>query len=826
MGYNKGKRGRQLAAAAVLIGSFIAQAAPAKAQTPAPVKLRILETTDIHSYLLPYDYYKDAPTNEFGFAKAATLIRQARQEAANSVLFDNGDLIQGNPLADYVAKVEPLKPGQVHPVYKALNPLGYDAATLGNHEFNYGLDFLAEAVNDASFPYVNGNIYVDDQDQDDTNDELKYKPYVILAKQVQDENGSTQTLKIGILGLVAPQIMQWDKANLEGKVKAQDIVAAAEKQVPKMRAEGADLVIVLAHTGFDVAAEPYKNAENAVMPLSKVPGIDAVLFGHRHVMFPGAAEFNNMAGVDNVKGTINGVAAVEAGNWGNGLGVIDVMLQKVEDKWRVTGSQAVVRQVYDKQTKIPLAEADQQVTEAVQNEHNATIQYVRSKIGETAVPLYSYFARVQDDPTIQIVNAAQTWYVEQYVNEKLPDYKGVPILSAGAPFRAGRQGPSDFTNIAAGELSIKSANDLYLYPNTLKAVELTGAEVKEWLEMSASQFNQINPESTEPQPLITAGFEPFNFDVMDGVYYDIDITQPAKYKPDGTVWNANAQRIKNLRMPNGTAVSGTERFLVVTNNYRASGGGNFPGLAGGKAKVVVDSADENRQVLIDYIQQLGKMNAAADQNWRIAPIPRNVMLTFQSSPDAASMLTQNPAIKYVSEVTDDKGIWGLYALQTYFPALTVETVRDNDNKLRGQTVPRASVTVQAGTKVLGMGKADAEGEILITIPKQNIGTVLTITASDKGVDSKPVTVQVKSRIAVKDPEVRAIKSADTSISGSAEPGMKIMVKKASEVIGTGTADQEGRFQVEMKKQRRGTELYIYAADKDGNMSKGVKKTVK
>ncbi|MDZ5471867.1 bifunctional 2',3'-cyclic-nucleotide 2'-phosphodiesterase/3'-nucleotidase [Bacillus sp. 31A1R] len=723
------------------------------------VKLRILETTDVHGMIMDYDYYQDKATIEHGLARTAQLIKQAREEQPNNLLFDNGDLLQGNPLTDYVAKVKGLGQTEVHPIYKVLNLLAYDAATLGNHEFNYGLPFLENAMEEAEFPFVSANVYNDDKDNDDTNDINRFKPYTIIDKEVVDEAGNKQTIKVGVIGLVTPQIMQWDKGHLEGQVKTKDIVAEAEKFVPQMKAEGADIVVALAHTGYDDNAQAYTDAENAVAPLSKVAGIDAILFGHKHVVFPGFAGTN----IDSTKGTINGVAAVEAGNWGNNLGVIDLTLEKVDGKWQVSDSQSAARPIFKsekidgKTVKTALVDGpDAEVVEAIKETHEGTLEYVRGKIGVTSAPMYSFFSRVQDDPTIQIVNNAQTWYVEKYINEKLPEYKGVPVLSAGAPFKAGRQGPSDYTNITTGDLSIKSANDLYLYPNTLKAVELTGAEVKEWLEMSAGQFNQLDSKSTDAQELINYDFQTFNFDVIDGVKYEIDVTQPAKYDLNGNLVNENANRIKNLTMPDGTSVKADQKFVVVTNNYRASGGGNFPGLVGGKAKLVVDSADENRQILMDYITEQGTINPSADKNWRITPFNENAKVTFNSAPEVAKeVLDDNTNITFVETTADG---WGKYQIDLGKPAevevdakLVVNAVKNYDKKVTGKA-PIAkgnTVTVKVGNKVLGKDKhIDKFGKFSVTLKDaQKAGTVLTVVVTDKVgkvLSSKEVTVLDKT----------------------------------------------------------------------------------
>ncbi|WP_278187278.1 MULTISPECIES: bifunctional 2',3'-cyclic-nucleotide 2'-phosphodiesterase/3'-nucleotidase [Bacillaceae] len=622
--------------------------------------LRILETTDLHSNVLAYDYYLDSGKDiKFGLSKTATLIQQARSEAKNSMLFDAGDLIQGNPLADYVAKVNPLKANETHPIIKAMNYLDYDAGIVGNHEFNYGLDYLNQVTGKADFPIVNANIYKDDGDKNPDNDQNYFTPYKIIDKEIIDANGVTSTIKVGVVGFAPPQILNWDRDNLLGKVIVKDIVETANKYVKEMKDNGADVVVAIAHSGCDVTSDGQKDAENAVYSLSKVAGIDALLFGHSHVNFPGDASFNGKTGVDNTDGHLNNTPAVEAGFWGNNLGVLDLALVQKDGKWTVdkTNSKSVNRPVAADTAQ------DQKIIDDVQVEHEGTLAYVRGTIGKTSAPLYSYFAQVQDDPTIQIVNNAQTAYVKKWIAEKNPELKDIPVLSAGAPFKAGgRSGPGYYTNIATGDLSIKSANDLYLYPNTLKAVEVTGATVREWLEMSAGQFKTVNPNDAHPQNIIDDAFPSYNYDVIDGVKYQIDITKPARYTAKGDLANADSHRIINLTMPDGTPINDDQKFIVATNNYRAGGGGDFPGLKGGVGKVVVNSPDESRQVLVNYIQEQGTVNPSADNNWSIAPINKTVQLTFRSAPEAKVYADQSNTIKSIGTEKDSAGTWGIYSL--------------------------------------------------------------------------------------------------------------------------------------------------------------------
>ncbi|WP_409178128.1 bifunctional 2',3'-cyclic-nucleotide 2'-phosphodiesterase/3'-nucleotidase [Brevibacillus fortis] len=631
-----------LLSTSLVVGALSFPLTPVSAQTDSVLKLRLLETTDIHTNIVNYDYYQDKNTDEFGLAKTATLVKKAREEVKNSILIDNGDLLQGNPLGDYVAKIDPLKAGDTHPAYKAMNLMDYDVANIGNHEFNFGLEFLETSLKGAKFPYINSNVYVDDKDKNPDNDKNMYTPYEILERTFKDENGKDVKLKVGVIGFVPPQIMQWDKAHLEGKVIAKDIVETANKFVPEMKKKGADIIIAVPHSGIG-PTEGGPQLENASYQLSKVDGIDAILFGHSHSVFPGPG-FDKIPGIDAEKGTINGKPAVMPGFWGNHLGVIDLTLKQENGKWKVAESATKVVPIYDKANKASLADADKAIVDAVKEDHDKTVEWVRSAVGKTSSPIFSYFALVQDDPSIQIVTNAQKWFVEK--NVKGTEYEGIPVLSAGAPFKAGgRNGVSYYSNIPAGTIAIKNVSDLYIYPNTLKAVLVDGATVKEWLERSAGQFNQIDLKKTDEQPLINESFPTYNYDVIDGVTYQIDVTQPSKYAVDGKVANKDANRIKNLSY-NGKPVKPEDKFIVVTNNYRASGGGAFPGLDG--KNIVIDSPDENRQIVIDYILNQKNIDPAADNNWSFAPVDAKLNVTFTSSPDAKPFAEKLSNIKFIN----------------------------------------------------------------------------------------------------------------------------------------------------------------------------------
>ncbi len=623
-----------------------------KAQ-PGVVSLRLIQTSDIHSNVLGYDYYQNKEDRKFGLSRTAVLIREARAENPNNLLLDNGDLIQGSPLADYIFEQagEGYLDKQAHPVFKAMNELGYDAGNLGNHEFNYGLDYLGKVLQGAKFPYVNANVFAADTFKRDGEGKIdwsgnKFTPYLLLERQVTDDKGQQQTVKVGILGLTPPQVLQWDKRHLQGKVVVADMVETANHYIPELRAKGADLVVVVAHTGIN-AGSYEAMMENAAWHLAKVEGIDALMLGHAHKNFPG--DFPNLPEVDNQAGTLSGVPTVMPGFWGNHLGIIDLKLEQVDGKWRVKQSQASLRQIDASEG----SKVDARVTELVKADHEGTNQWLDRPLGKITNPIHSFFALVQDDPSVQLVSDAQRRHAEQLQKDGLLK-EPYPILSAAAPFRGGRNGITDFTYVPAGDISLRNVSDLYIYPNTLQVVEVNGATVKEWLEMSAGQFNRVDPASREVQWLVNESFPTYNFDVIDGVSYEVDITQPARYNKEG-VKVSEGERIGKLTF-NGKPVDPAQKFYVVTNNYRASGGGHFPGVDGGN--IVHEDPFETREIVAQYLKsrsasQPQGFSPLADNNWHMKALPAGVDVRLYSSPREEAKAVAGADLAYQSTLPMD-----------------------------------------------------------------------------------------------------------------------------------------------------------------------------
>jgi len=640
------------------------------------LQMAVLETTDLHANVLGYDYYKLAEDKSYGVDRTATLIANARRQFPNHVLLDNGDTIQGTALSDYQALVNPIQCSDMIAIYRQMDALGVDAGTMGNHEFNYGLPYLSQITNvdfglsgiakgtpqsnptgaaqcaAPRFPFVSANVV------SAASKAPIFKPYVILPKTFDatapDGKTTQVTVNVGVIGFAPPPIMQWDKANLEGHVEVTGWKETAARYVPEMKTAGADIVVALAHGGIDMTTPYTPDMENGAGYLTEVPGIDVLLTGHQHQLFPNAAAnspFVGQPGVDPVKGLVNGVPAVQPGQWGNNLGVIDLTLA-YDGGWQVQRDATVVQRVptlltaQSGTTPATYVEPDLGTQQLVAGVHTATIDYVKTPIGQATFDLSTNFALVGDVSALQIVNMAQIDYLKTYIAANQTDYAGLPILSAAAPFKGGRNGPGDFTNVKQGDVAINNAADLYLYPNTLQVVRVSGDTVRQWLEKTAEQFNRIDPARADVQPLVDTTFPTFNFDVLyaegNALQYTIDITRP------------KGSRITSLTYA-GAPIQANDTYLVATNNYRASGGGNFPGLEGGKGDIVLQAPDASRDVLINFIKAKKTLDLAQfglDRSWRFAATSLAGPVVFNSIPGTLPLAQAHGVANVMVHSTD------------------------------------------------------------------------------------------------------------------------------------------------------------------------------
>lgn len=592
MNPSPGPSRRQVLATAALAAAGGSLAAPAGAPAapprarPAPPSydLTVLGTSDTHGNVYNWDYYRDAEyddsaRNDIGLAKVATLVDQVRRERRGraTLVLDAGDTIQGTPLATYYAKQEPItSTGERHPMARAMNVIEYDAVTLGNHEFNYGLPLLALWIRQLGFPALAANA-VNARDG-----RPAYLPYVI--KKVSLGPGAP-TLRVGILGLTNPGTAIWDRGIVEGRLRFADMVATAAKWVPVMRQRGADIVLVSAHGG-DSGQSSYgpelPNENPTALIAQRVPGIDAILFGHAHVEVVEKFVTNEVTGEQ--------VLLSEPSKWGQRVTRMDFTLRRERGRWRITGKRATM---LNTNTVVE----DPAVLAAVRAQHATTVAYVNQVVANSTEELSAAESRYRDTPILDYINHVQTETVAAALAGTA--YADLPVLSIAAPF-------SRTAVFPAGEVRIKDVAGLYIYDNTLEAVVLSGAEVRAYLEYSAKYFRTLAPgDPVDPAQLTDPAVPDYNYDTLSGVDYDLDVSLPV------------GQRITRLaHLDTGTPVADTDQFVVAVNNYRRSGGGNFPGIV---KTQVYNAQQEIRQLLIDWAQARGAIDPADffQPNWRL-----------------------------------------------------------------------------------------------------------------------------------------------------------------------------------------------------------------
>ncbi|MFC7220567.1 bifunctional metallophosphatase/5'-nucleotidase [Streptomyces polyrhachis] len=562
----------------------VAAAAPA-ATGAKTYRFTVMGTTDLHGNVFNWDYFTDAEftdkaNNDVGLAKISTLVNQVREAkgAANTLLIDAGDTIQGTQLSYYYAKVDPItaKGGPVHPMAQAMNRIGYDAAALGNHEFNYGIPVLRRFEEQCEFPLLGANAL------DAKTLKPAFPPYSMHVLRTP----LGRDVKVAVLGLTNPGIAIWDKANVEGRMVFPGLEEQAAYYVPRLRSMGADVVIVSAHSGSSGTSSygdalPYiENA--AALVAEQVAGIDAILVGHAHTEIPEYRVANKKTGKE--------VVLSEPLKWGQRLTLFDFELEWVRGAWKVAH---VGASVLNSNT---VAE-DPAIVGLLSDEHTKVVEYVNQVIGTNDAEMRSAEAPWKDVAIIDLINHIQVAAVREALAGTA--HAALPVLSQAACF-------SRSALIPAGQVTIRDVAGLYVFENTLEARILTGAQIRDYLEFSARYYVQTAAgDALDTAKITNAGGTPdYNYDVVSGISYEIDIAQPA------------GSRIRNVTFQ-GAPLDDAARFVLAVNNYRANGGGNFPHVA--KAEKVWANSDEIRNTMIAWVKAKGAITQTefASVDWKL-----------------------------------------------------------------------------------------------------------------------------------------------------------------------------------------------------------------
>ncbi|MFI0395880.1 5'-nucleotidase C-terminal domain-containing protein [Paracoccus jiaweipingae] len=567
------------------------------ASQPLRADLRLLATSDLHMHLLGYDYYANRADPAIGLAGLVPLIAQARAGAPNCLLFDNGDVFQGNPLADYEATGPRRTCPQPHPAVVMMNRLGYDAATLGNHDFSFGPAFLRRLLAQAEWPVVVSNARLDGGSP--------WQPHLLLQRRVLADDGRHHALKIGIIGTLPPQTPLWE-SGLQGVLHTTGVMTAASAAVAGLQAQGADVIVALVHGGIGEGAAA-SGPENVAHLVAAIKGVDAVVAGHTHLAFPGP-DTPAGPGIDPVRGLLAGKPAVMPGFWGSHLGVIDLGLLRGASGWQVERAAARLLRPDPAGTSQPVAPADrdrapQDPAPASPNRipqdpapaapplatpviasacapawrgHRQALRHLSRRVGRSDTGLNSHFALLGQDAGLRLTAQALRWYLRRGDHGRaLP---ALPVLCAVSPFRAGgRGGPGHFTHVPAGRLTRRHVSDLYQFPNTIAALLARGSDLRLWLERAAQVFATCRPGTPE-SALLRPEVPGYNVDLIDGLSWRIDLSAPPLDISQPGPEAPGPGRIRDLTHA-GHRLRDTDCFILVTNSYRVSAAGPYGDLA-------------------------------------------------------------------------------------------------------------------------------------------------------------------------------------------------------------------------------------------------------
>ncbi|WP_044895981.1 bifunctional metallophosphatase/5'-nucleotidase [Bacillus alveayuensis] len=516
------------------------------------MKITIIETSDLHGHVFPHAYSNNEP-KRYGMAFIANYLKTLRKQEDNVLVIDNGDNFQGTPLTlHYVKKLQHL----ANPIVLLFNELNYDATVIGNHEFNYGQNLLQKAIQESSFPWLSCNIV-----KKGTNEPAFGTPYIV--KRFHD-------LKIVVLGATTHYIPYWeDPFHIKG-LQFLDAFQSIKAWVKKIRdIENPDLFIVAYHGGIECDLTTGKPTEEqtgenqAYQIAKKIKGIDILLTGHQHRL---------------VSGRVNGVAIIQPGANGRAVGKITVEFRKDNGKWRMVDIKPVI-------DDIEKYGGDKEILKMVQLYEEETQDWLDQPIGQVEGDMRikdPFFVRAKEHPFIEFVNRVQ-------------------MEAANAPISC----TALFSNEAKGfgkEITVRDVVANYIYPNTLKVIELTGLDIKNALERSASYFTvengelKVHPSFIEPKP------QHFNYDMWEGIDYVLDIQKPV------------GERVTKLEH-NGVPLNFKKKYDVVMNNYRASGGGEYTMFKG--KKVIKEIQVDMVELMIQYILSRRVIQSTCNHNWKV-----------------------------------------------------------------------------------------------------------------------------------------------------------------------------------------------------------------
>lgn len=570
-----------------------------------PCKLRILATTDLHMHLTARNFFTDKPAPTHGFAGVATLIENARAEAsaqaAGCVLFDNGDLLQGTAMGEWLARAPVTAQ---HPAIACINALKYDAVGVGNHDLDYGMPYLRDVAAQMQAPMVASNLSAQDMGA--------LTPAALIPCEIPAQPGTpAQTVTVGVLSVLPQQTSLWNHHLLEGVATIEVAFDSLTSAVPALRARGADVIVLLAHMGLEHST----NGDDTAVPLAQIPGIDAMIAGHTHRRFPGC-DHAPAKGVNPKRSTVGGVPAAMPGHGGSDLAVLDLdLIRTAAGQWQVAQHSCKLRRNTAQTRPAPAVLVATQAAEGAVRDHLSEV------VGQTPQDLQNFFALVQPTPICALTAKAE-YHIARAGLKGMAEAALPIVVATAAHTTGGREGPHNFLHIPNGPVLRRHLSGLDPFGNRIWAIRITGRDLKARIEHAATVFAQLSLGAPS-QALHNPEVPMFNFDTYFGLHYEIDPLQPA------------GQRIHNLRHGK-TPVTNDQQFILITNQFRAAGGG---GYAPQPADRVVMRSNQRLEDGLRAALRRPDAGLWHTPPWRVVP-SKPVCATLETSPDALQHLHQ------------------------------------------------------------------------------------------------------------------------------------------------------------------------------------------
>lgn len=801
--------------------------------------IRMIFTTDLHGQLTTMNYETGEITKKGSLARAAKVIEKARNEAGqeNTLLFDVGDTLYDYS-TDYIYDCDE---NAAQPIYSAMASLGYDAITLGNHDFDYDLRYIQDQLQKAGLAdkCVLSNV------KDANTGKNIWNQNKIIERTVHTASGTAITVKVGVIGETVPSLSA-KRTSYKGVLKTEDIVKNAQNEATALKAQGADIIVALAHSGIG-SEEPAENAENASYALTKIPEIDVVLCGHLHKYFPSdlaaSEEYYELSGVDAQTGLANGKNLIMIAEQGKAVGIADLTIQQENG----------VVSIVDRKSDIKMVTEDTEIDENINNNFMGNwqrdlVSNCSTILGEIAsgIVYHNYFATLEDTAVIQLVNNAKIDYALKYINSDNTDYKNYHVIAASNYTKYGLDDQYDYVDFSGNFLQ-SYLSGIQRYRTALYIYKLTGKQLREWVELSASAYQtQVNVATNSAVNVTTITEQNIlekewvtnwsNFFVFDGVEYVIDTTVAPRYNRQGEKIS-DSFRVKQLTV-NGVNVNDSDTFILSSNKLPAD-----IGLMKEISSQKVTTSKERCQIIVkNYIEENamnGTLKNIQDNNWKVE-FPENRRYVVQSGTNSEEIVKKESWFKgvlyekdgykyYLADFSkvDKKDITGPNIVATELnSAITnkdvVVAIEANDAsgitslKYALGKYPANSSVWQYAENVLNNRFTCSENGTYTILAEDTLGNknvyYIRINNINKSVLQAPV--------------VKTYTNRKTKITGTAEAGAKIYFELENGKTYTSTVTEKGTFSYKLPTQEAGKTVYVYVVDKKGRASARTVVTVK